>query len=114
MKVIRSMDEVKKRTLKSGLKFQSLIGEPEARNNRTFVVTFLSGKRTEVHNHPHEQIYFILSGKAVFGFPSNEVIVPKDGLVFVSPGEKHFHGATEDGACSQLVIFINPSQPSQS
>jgi quercetin dioxygenase-like cupin family protein len=113
MKIFKSIDEVRPRiNPKFGFQFQYLIDQPEARNVRTFVINFQSGQRTDIHDHPHEQIYYVLSGTAVFGFPHNEEVIPKNGLVFISPGERHFHGATDDQPCSQLVIFIHPPKRS--
>jgi quercetin dioxygenase-like cupin family protein len=82
-----------------------IIEAPAPARVRAIVVTFEPGARTAWHAHPLGQTLYILSGlgrvqKA--GGPVEEVR-PGD-VVWVAPGEKHWHGAAPDVAMSHLAI----------
>jgi len=68
-------------------------------------VTFEPSARTAWHTHPRGQTLIVLSGKGLvqsWGEPTRE-IHPGD-VVWCPPGEKHWHGASEDVAMSHIAI----------
>ncbi len=69
------------------------------------LVTFEPGARTAWHTHPLGQTLIVASGCGLvqrWGGPVEE-IRPGD-VVWFSPGEKHWHGATPDTAMSHTAI----------
>ncbi len=69
------------------------------------VVTFEPGARTAWHTHPLGQTLIVVSG---LGWVQREggrreEIRPGD-IVWFSPGEKHWHGATATTAMSHIAI----------
>lgn len=68
-------------------------------------VTFEPGARTAWHSHPLGQTLVVLSGCGrvqLQGKPIDE-IRPGD-IVWIAPGEKHWHGATPTTAMSHIAI----------
>ena len=68
-------------------------------------VTFEPGARTAWHTHPLGQTLIVVSGVGRaqrWGGPIEE-IRPGD-VVWFPPGEKHWHGATKNGAFSYISI----------
>jgi quercetin dioxygenase-like cupin family protein len=79
-------------------------GEPPARIGGA-VVTFEPGARTAWHTHPLGQTLIVTSGCGWVqreGGPI-EQIHPGD-VVWFSPGEKHWHGATRTNAMTHIAI----------
>ena len=68
-------------------------------------VTFEPGARTVWHAHPLGQILIVTAGCGQaqrWGGPI-ERILPGD-VVWIAPGEKHWHGATETTAMTHIAI----------
>ncbi len=68
-------------------------------------VTFEPGARTAWHTHPLGQILIVLSGcgrAQCWGGPIEE-IRPGD-VVWIPPGEKHWHGASATAAMTHIAI----------
>jgi quercetin dioxygenase-like cupin family protein len=68
-------------------------------------VTFEPGARTAWHTHPLGQTLIVTSGAGLaqhWGGPI-EQIRPGD-VVWFSPGEKHWHGATATAAMTHIAI----------
>src|SRR5471030_3249737 len=68
-------------------------------------VTFEPGARTAWHTHPLGQTLIVVAGSGLaqrFGGPV-ERIQPGD-VVWFSPGEKHWHGATATTAMTHIAI----------
>ena len=68
-------------------------------------VTFEPGARTAWHTHPLGQTLVVVSGAGLaqtWGGPI-EPIRPGD-VVWFSPGEKHWHGATPTTAMTHLAV----------
>ena len=79
-------------------------GEAPARASGA-TVTFEPGARTAWHTHPLGQILIVTSGLGWVqreGGPV-EAIRPGD-IVWISPGEKHWHGATATTAMTHIAI----------
>jgi quercetin dioxygenase-like cupin family protein len=68
-------------------------------------VTFEPGARTAWHTHPLGQTLFVTSGSGLaqrWGGPIEE-IHPGD-VIWISPGEKHWHGASPTTAMTHIAI----------
>jgi len=68
-------------------------------------VTFEPGARTAWHTHPLGQTLIVLSGCGWAqrdGGPKEE-IRPGD-VIWIPPGEKHWHGATETTAMTHIAV----------
>jgi len=68
-------------------------------------VTFEPGARTALHTHPLGQTLIVTAGCGLvqrWGGPVEE-IRPGD-VVWIPPGEKHWHGATTTTAMSHIAI----------
>jgi len=77
--------------------------EPARVNGAT--VTFEPGARTAWHTHPAGQTLIVMSGLGRvqrLGGPI-EVIRPGD-IVWIEPGEKHWHGASPTVAMTHIAI----------
>ena len=68
-------------------------------------VTFQPGARTAWHTHPLGQTLIVTAGRgwAQHDGGSIEEILPGD-VVWFSPGEKHWHGATPATALTHIAI----------
>ena len=74
---------------------------------RTFAVnvTFQPGARTVWHTHPLGQLLFITTGRGraqLWGQPVQD-LQPGD-VVWIAPGEKHWHGAAADSAVTHVAV----------
>jgi quercetin dioxygenase-like cupin family protein len=68
-------------------------------------VTFEPGARTVWHTHPLGQTLIVLSGAGWVqrkGEPIQEIF-PGD-VVWIAPGEKHWHGATPTTAMTHIAV----------
>lgn len=82
-----------------------LFEPPEPARVRGAHVTFEPGARTAWHTHPLGQTLIVTSGRGQvqrWGGPIEE-IRPGD-VVWIPPGEKHWHGATATTAMSHIAI----------
>jgi quercetin dioxygenase-like cupin family protein len=82
-----------------------LIEAPDPARVRAASVTFEPGARTAWHTHPLGQTLIVTAGCGRVqreGGPIEE-IRPGD-VVWFSPGEKHWHGATPTNAMTHIAI----------
>jgi len=82
-----------------------LIQAPEPARVMSVSVTFEPGARTAWHTHPLGQTLIITSGCGWverWGGPIEEVR-PGD-VVWIQPGEKHWHGATPTMAMTHIAV----------
>lgn len=82
-----------------------LFETPEPRRVSVAFVTFEPGARTAWHTHPLGQILVVTAGCGWvqrWGGPVEE-IRPGDAI-WISPGEKHWHGATANTSMTHIAI----------
>jgi quercetin dioxygenase-like cupin family protein len=82
-----------------------VIDSPAPARLRALVVQFDPGARTNWHTHPLGQTLYVLSGRGLvqsWGGPIRE-IRPGD-VVWIEPGEKHWHGASALNSMSHLAM----------
>lgn len=108
MKVVR-MEDVKPdygtRPIFSGrVGRQPLITEDMAKTLRVAAVTFSPGARTKLHTHTHDQVLYVVAGKGILATEHESHVVTPGTAIFVPPGERHWHGATEDMFFTHLSI----------
>ena len=78
---------------------------------RVGLVMFNPGGRNVWHTHSHEQILYITDGKGIVATEKEEVIAVPGMIIRIPPGEKHWHGATNDTSFSHLAIVKPGKNP---
>jgi quercetin dioxygenase-like cupin family protein len=87
------------------VRLDTLIESPDPARVRAVNVTFEPGARTTWHTHPLGQTLIVTSG---YGWVQRwdgpvEEVRPGD-VIWFSPGEKHWHGATATTAMTHIAI----------
>lgn len=87
------------------VRIDPLFQAPEPASVQGASVTFEQGARTAWHTHPLGQTLIVTAG---FGWAQREgglieEIRPGD-VVWFSPGEKHWHGATPNTAMTHIAV----------
>jgi quercetin dioxygenase-like cupin family protein len=87
------------------VRIDPLINPPEPARVRGAAVTFEPGARTAWHTHPFGQNLIVTAGygRVQRWGGSIEEIRPGD-VVWISPGEKHWHGAAPTTAMTHIAI----------
>ena len=75
---------------------------------QVMMVNFAPGARNKPHTHTTEQILIVTEGKGIVATKDNEHIITPGMIVYIAPGEEHWHGATKDSAFSHLSILGEP------
>ncbi|MFO1151275.1 MAG: cupin domain-containing protein [Alsobacter sp.] len=91
--------------IRGAARLDPLFSAPLPSRATALVLTFEPGARTAWHSHPLGQILVVTSGCGriqLWGGPVEE-IRPGD-VVWIAPGDKHWHGATDTVATTQLAI----------
>ena len=83
---------------------QPLVDEEMAQGIRLTMITFSPGARNLYHTHTSEQVLYVTQGKGIVATENEEFIVTPGMLVYIPPGEKHWHGATKDSSFSHIAI----------
>lgn len=68
------------------------------------VVRFSDGARTHWHEHPGEQILYILEGEGRVGTADEQYLVYPGDVVHAAPGERHWHGAAPGQHMAHISI----------
>ncbi len=70
-----------------------------------FRVLFEPGARTNWHTHPEGQILYVVTGEGRAQREGEPVVeIGVGDVVYFSPGEKHWHGATATAAMTHIAI----------
>ena len=87
------------------VRIDSLLDAPDPARISGASVTFGPGARTAWHTHPLGQTLIVTAGCgwAQRGGGSREKIRPSD-VIWFSPGEKHWHGATATTAMTHIAL----------
>jgi quercetin dioxygenase-like cupin family protein len=87
------------------VRIDPLINPPEPSRVAMALVTFEPGARTAWHTHPFGQTIIITAG---FGWTQREggeiEEIRQGDVIYFSPDEKHWHGATSTTAMSHIAI----------
>jgi quercetin dioxygenase-like cupin family protein len=87
------------------VRIDPLINPPEPSRVAMALVTFEPGARTAWHTHPLGQTLIVTAGSGWTqreGGPIEEI--RQGDVVYFTPGEKHWHGATATTAMSHIAI----------
>jgi quercetin dioxygenase-like cupin family protein len=68
------------------------------------IVTFEDGAATFWHEHPGEQVLYILEGEGRVGNEHEQFMVSPGDVVYTGPGEKHWHGAAPGRSMTHVSI----------
>ena len=88
---------------------QQLIDAKTSRGFGALLVTFSPAARLNFHTHPAEQILYITDGKGIIATKDKEYMVTPGMVVFIPPGEVHWHGATNDSSFTHFAIYKGES-----
>lgn len=70
-----------------------------------FRVLFEPGARTNWHTHPEGQILYVLTGMGRLQKEGEGILEIQPGdIVYIAPGEKHWHGAAPDTFMVHIAI----------
>jgi len=83
---------------------KSLIDAKDTAGFGILLVTFGPGARLNFHTHTFEQILYVTEGKGIVATPQEEQVVTPGAVIFIPPGEVHWHGATEDSSFTHIAI----------
>lgn len=68
-------------------------------------VRFTPGARTAWHTHPKGQTLYVTDGLGLVATKGNRITVIKPGdVVYIEPGEEHWHGAAPDRFMSHIAM----------
>ena len=83
---------------------KGLIDDKDTGGFSVLLVTFQPGAKLNFHTHTYEQILYVTEGKGIVATKEKEQIVTQGEVIFVAPGEVHWHGATSDSTFSHVAI----------
>lgn len=87
------------------VRLDPLVEAPEPARVRSYHVTFEPGARTAWHTHPLGQTLIVTSGLGLVQSWGGKVQEVRPGdVVWISPGEKHWHGAAPSNGKSHIAI----------
>ena len=67
-------------------------------------VRFEDGARTHWHDHPGEQVLYVVEGEARAGTADEELRAGPGDVIYMPAGERHWHGAVEGQTMTHLSI----------
>ena len=84
---------------------EPIVDAPDPARVRAVRVTFETGGRTNWHTHPLGQTLYVIAGEGRFQTEGEPVRAIRQGdTIWIPPGEKHWHGASPQGAMSHIAI----------
>ena len=92
---------------------QPVIGKDLSKNLVMAMVNFGPGVRNKFHSHSSEQILIVTKGKGIVATEKEQKTVVVGDIIFIPPGEKHWHGAAAGAKFSHLYIMSPDSQMTQ-
>ena len=73
-------------------------------------VSFEPGARLASHVHDFEQVIYVTEGTGILATETEEHVVKAGDVVFIPPGEVHWHGATKDASFAHVAAFKGGSK----
>ena len=83
---------------------KELVSAKDTGGFSVLLVTFGPGAKLNFHTHTFEQILYVTEGKGIVATKQAEKIVTPGDVIFIAPGEVHWHGATRDASFSHIAI----------
>lgn len=85
---------------------QNLVTHDDAPALRVTAVTFEDGARNRWHHHTTEQVLVVTHGAGIVESESETYHVTPGDVVLIRAGERHWHGAEQDGSMTHLSILM--------
>ncbi|KPK22969.1 MAG: hypothetical protein AMJ70_04585 [Dehalococcoidia bacterium SG8_51_3] len=109
MKIVKLMDgkpqELTSKMFEGKVYRLPLIDNQIAKEISVTMIKFDSGARNVFHTHTGEQVLYVTEGKGIVANEDEEYVVTQGTAIYIPPGERHWHGATEDSSFSHLSIL---------
>lgn len=83
---------------------KALIDAKDTGGYGILLVTFGPGAGLNFHTHTYEQILYVTEGKGIVATKEEERVVTPGTVIYIAPGEVHWHGATQDSSFSHIAI----------
>jgi quercetin dioxygenase-like cupin family protein len=83
---------------------KELISAKDTGGFGALLVTFKPGARLQFHTHTYEQILYVTEGKGIVATRDKEWTVTPGTIVYIQPGEVHWHGATKDSSFAHICL----------
>lgn len=81
-----------------------------AEGNTVNSVTFTPGARTYWHHHTRGQLLVVTAGRGwVCAHGEHPQVIRAGDVVWVPPGEQHWHGGTVDTIMTHLAVSLGPT-----
>jgi len=82
----------------------TMLGPQQEEGMRLTIVDFEDGAVTNWHDHPGEQILYILEGTCRAGNAEEQWELGPGDTVYTGPGEKHWHGAAAGQSMRHISV----------
>lgn len=93
----------------SGDAFQSSIGATQTSKATAALIRLAPGVRGNWHTHADGQLIHVVHGAGVVGRRGQAPLELAPGdVVWIEPGEEHYHGATDAQELGQLALSFGP------
>jgi quercetin dioxygenase-like cupin family protein len=83
---------------------KTLMTDKDTGSFSVLLVSFGPGARLNFHQHTYEQILYVTEGKGIVATREKEQVVTPGQVIYIAPGEVHWHGATKDSSFSHIAI----------
>lgn len=109
--IIANCDDVKAEESKDeivgqGTVYRKIVINDKVSNGFGVVwVSFAPGAKLNFHTHAFEQILYVTEGKGIVATEAEQHVVTPGSVVFIPPGESHWHGATEDSSFTHIALY---------
>lgn len=106
MKIVRKHEQTSQSgtTFTGNVTLDRVLGAQQEGGVSISVVHFDDGARTHWHEHPGEQVLYILEGEGRVGTATEQYLVSPGDVVHATPGERHWHGAAPGASMTHISI----------
>ena len=101
VKAVPTQDEI---VNKGPVHRKELVSAKDTGGFSVLLVTFQPGARLNFHVHTYEQILYVTEGKGIVATKNEERTVTPGTVVYIEPGEVHWHGATKNSSFSHICM----------
>jgi quercetin dioxygenase-like cupin family protein len=92
---------------------QPIVGKELSEKLLIMQVNFGLGVRNKFHSHTVEQVLIVTEGKGIVATEKEEISVVPGDVIFIPPGEKHWHGAAKGATFSHLYVMSPDARTTQ-
>lgn len=100
-----------------GPAFSSGVASTATSKATAALIRLPAGSRGHWHQHADGQVVHVVSGAGLVGRRGEEPLAVREGdIVWIEPGEEHWHGSSADADLAQLAYSFGPItwlEPSQ-